>query len=166
RPYFTMLFQIPAVERRLLESFRAETDPAKQRVVAKRIYRYRARAMEAFAELPALVQPKVTGRSLAPETVQQVQDDLLTYRARSLLFKDIQDIERDAVTDDPTPVLAHLQSTGNASDTAGFVDELDAELEYSEQSGSTYRNVLYELEFQPTNLEAALADNGRKVGLV
>jgi hypothetical protein len=166
QPYFAMLFQIPAVERRLLDSFRAETDPAERQAIATQIYRYRARAMEAFAELPALVQSKVTGEQLAPDSIQQVQRDLLTYRARSLLFKDIRDIERDAITDDPTPVLAHLQSTQNPGDTADFIAEVEAEFEYSERSETTYRDVLRELEFRPPRLEAALADNAGKIGLM
>lgn len=163
QPYFTMLFQIPAVEKRLLNSLRTESDPTKQRAIAVEIYRYRSRGMEAFAELAALIQSKITDQSLDTDTIQRIQRDLRTHRARTLLYKDVRDIIRDAADKDPTPVLSYLRATQCPSDTADFITQVGAAFEYSEQSENTYREALSELEPRPTHLEQVLADKARTI---
>jgi hypothetical protein len=116
-----------------------------------------------FAELPAIIQPKLTGESLDTDIVQQVQQDLRHYRARSLLHKDVRDIERDVVNEDPTSVLVHLRATQSPSNTADFITQVDSEFEYSELSKDTYQEVLRELEPESPRLEQLLSEKAKVI---
>ncbi|QSG07130.1 hypothetical protein [Halapricum desulfuricans] len=152
RDYFTALFQIPLVEQRLFNEMEdAENDSA--RVTAGvQIYSYRSRDIDAFARLPALVA------EVTPATKRRLVQDLRTYRARRLLFKDIHDVPRDMSDNDMTPVIHLLQHHQSVDETVDAVERIYAAFEYSTQGTQQYSSLLKELEGVPPNLRALLQE--------
>lgn len=152
RDYFTALFQIPLVEQRLFASMTDADDRSQRHQAAKQIYAYRSRDIDAFADIAAVVTNTNT------ETEQRLRQDLRTYRARRLLFKDIRDVERDLRDEDMTPVI-HLLEHHNTTETAlDEVTELHRSFSYSEDGHKQYGQILRELETPPNNLSSLLSE--------
>lgn len=152
RDYFTALFQIPLVERRLFASMTAADDQQRRQQAAKRIYGYRSRDIDAFVHLAT----EVSG--LNAEDEQRLLRDLRAYRARRLLFKDIRDIERDLRDDDPTPVSFLLQHHDSIEAVLDGVQDLYARSPYSADGDQRYGDALRELEDAPDDLHSVLRE--------
>jgi len=157
REYFTGLFQIPLVEARLLEQVRNAATTTAQREATREIYAYRARDIDAFARIPALVF------GLDEQTKQRVISDLRTYRAHRLLYKDIHDVSRDLADDDMTPVVALLTAYDSIETITAEVEQIYDRFEYTATGKTRYRDVLVELEEPPNDLEALLREQQQLV---
>jgi hypothetical protein len=151
REYFTALFQIPLVERRLFASMEdAETEDQRQQA-AEQIYAYRSRDIDGFADIAAVAT------NLDPGTKERVRRDLRTYRARRLLFKDIRDVERDLRDEDMTPVIQLLQHHETTEETVEAVLDLYGRFSYSEIGKERYGSRLNRLEEKPDDLQSLLS---------
>lgn len=160
--YFTALFQIPYVESQLLEQLeRAPTSHQKVNIAAQ-IYRYRGRVIDAFVQLPSLIYDSSTQHDEPPE---QLVDDLHTFRARRLLFKDIGDIERDHRDEDTTPILHQLERTTSPDQVATFVEDVLAQFEYSTESHQSYRPMLRSIENEPPSIRNQLSAQLDRISL-
>lgn len=149
--YYTGVFQIPLVERELLERMREASFPAERRDAASSLYAYRARDIDAFARFPAVAM------AVDEASEQRLVDDLRAYRCRRLLFKDIADVERDLDDDDRTPVIQLLESCDTTEDVVREIEELYAGFEYSEAGRREYGDVLLELEDAPEDLHEVVS---------
>ncbi|THE64614.1 hypothetical protein D8Y22_11905 [Salinadaptatus halalkaliphilus] len=152
REYFTALFQIPLVEARLFEQVRNASTKTGQREATREIYAYRARDIDAFARIPALVF------GLDEQTKQRIISDLRTYRAHRLLYKDIHDVSRDLADDDMTPVIALLTAYDSIETIMAKVEQIYDHFEYTATGETRYRDVLIELEEPPNDLAALLRE--------
>ncbi|MFC4359143.1 hypothetical protein ACFO0N_14445 [Halobium salinum] len=150
--YFTAVFQIPLVERTLFERMEAMTSRHLQLNAAATLYRYRARDIDAFAELPAAVM------DVDADVADRLRADLRAYRARRLLFKDIGDVERDLDDGDTTPVVYFLQTCETTEAVVDAVEELYARFTYSDVGRDRYGDVLTELEDAPADLDALIRE--------
>lgn len=152
REYFTALFQIPLVEERLFEKMRDATTPTARREATREIYEYRARDIDAFARIPALVA------GLDEQPKQRLLSDLRTYRAHRLLFKDIHDIPRDLEDDDTTPIIALLNTYDSIETITTKIEQIYDTFEYTTTGEPRYGDVLTELEGAPDDLAALLRE--------
>jgi len=157
RDYFTALFQVPMVERRLLASMRAAANRTEALSAAEQVYAYRARDIDAFARVPASVS------RLDPDVERRLLGDLRAYRARRLLFKDIRDVERDLADGDATPVIHLLRRHDDAGGAADAVLNLYGRFSYSERGRGAYGDALRSAEDPPDDLRAALSDSREAV---
>lgn len=149
--YYTSVFQIPLVERELLERMRSASFPAERRDAASSLYAYRARDIDAFARFPAVVM------GVDEQTEQRLVDDLRAYRCRRLLFKDIADVERDLADEDRTPIIQLLESCDTTEEVVGEIEELYADFDYSEAGRQEYCDLLFELENAPEDLHEVVS---------
>jgi len=150
--YFTQLFQTPKVESRLLAGMQRETRRAERVTTAAEIYQYRASTIDAFVELALLIYADSGQPKLSQSVGEALRDDLVTHRARCLLFKDVYDIKRDCRDDDVTPVLARVEATEDAAAVAAFIDDVANRFSYSTDSRDSYRNALLHLERRPDSV--------------
>ncbi|MDS0261480.1 hypothetical protein NDI56_18925, partial [Haloarcula sp. S1CR25-12] len=125
---------------------------ADQITVATEIYQYRALDIDVFVELALLIYADSAQSDLSQSVREALHDDLITHRARCLLFKDIHDIQRDYRDNDVTPVLAHLEETEDAAAVATFIDDIANRFSYSADSRGSYRNALLSLERRPDSV--------------
>jgi hypothetical protein len=152
RDYFTALFQIPLVERRLFDRMERVDSDAARTAAAVDIYSYRARDIDAFARLPAL-------DSGIDETIERrLVQDLRTYRARRLLFKDIHDVPRDLADEDMTPIIHLLRDHRSIDDAVDVVERINADFEYTEEGAQQYGSLLDELEETPSDIRQLLQE--------
>jgi hypothetical protein len=151
--YFTALFQIPLVERQLFQSMQDATTKRERQTAAQHIYAYCARDIDAFARLSAVVH------EISSETEQQILQDLRTYRARRLLFKDIRDVERDLVDEDMTPIIQFIRHHDSVAPVEEAIEKLYGSFSYTDSGEAYYGDVLRELEDAPDNLRLTLAEN-------
>lgn len=152
REYFTALFQIPLVEARLLETMRDAATRTARLEASREIYAYRARDIDAFARIPALVA------GLDEQIEQRLLSDLRVYRAHRLLFKDIHDVSRDLADADMTPVVALLTTHSSIEPIMSEVEQIYDHFEYSTTGKTRYGDVLDELEDPPDDLAALLQE--------
>lgn len=152
RDYFTALFQIPLVEQQLFDEMGDADSDSGREAAGVQIYSYRARDIDAFARLPALVS------EITPAAEQRLIDDLRTYRARRLLFKDIHDVPRDLSDDDMTPIIHLLRHHQSVDDAVDAIERIYAEFEYTEQGNQQYSSLLKDLEEPPSDLQALLGE--------
>ncbi len=157
REYFTALFQIPLVEARLFEKLRDAATLTARREAAREIYAYRARDIDAFARIPAIVF------GLDEETKQRLLSDLRAYRAHRLLYKDIHDVSRDLADDDMTPVVALLTAYDSIETIMTEVEQIYDHFEYTTTGKTRYKDVLNELEESPDDLATLLREKQQLV---
>lgn len=146
RDYFTALFQIPLVERKLFKEVESVESRKECLDLTRRIYEYRARDIDAFAQIPATI---LEVRSQRKDRILQ---DLRTYRAKRLLFKDIRDIERDLEDDDITPIIHFLRRHESIERTVETIEDLYGRFEYTDKGFRRYGDILQALEDQPEDL--------------
>jgi|GEM_PF-2146786 hypothetical protein len=155
--YLTQLFQTPRVESELLAGMQRKTSREDQVAVATEIYQYRGLDIDAFVELALLLYTDSTQSDMEPSVRQALHEDLVTYRARRLLFKDVYDIQRDYRDDDVTPVLARVEATGDPAVVETFITDISNQFSYSAHSHDTYRSLLLYLERRPESLSEELS---------
>jgi len=155
--YFTKLFQIPKVESSLLARMQGKTSPAERVATATEIYEYRALDMEAFVEIALQIYTDSANSALDQSVRAALHEDLVTYRARCLLFKDVYDIERDYRDDDVTPVLARVKSTRDPAVVEQFITGIANQFSYSADSRDSYRDALLHLERRPDSMAEEIA---------
>lgn len=150
--YFTAVFQIPLVERELLERMTRASSPGERLDAATSFYAYRSRDIDAFARLPA------TTRDMDPAVEERLLEDLRSYRGRRLIFKDIRDVERDLADGDTTPVIYFLRTCDGTEEIVDVIRDLHSRFTYSGAGRRSYGDVLEELEDAPDDLHAAIRD--------
>lgn len=136
REYFTALFQIPLVESRLFDEMKTAESDSNRVAAAVKVYSYRARDIDAFAQIPAFVG------GLQSETRRRSLQDLRTYRARRLLFKDIHDVPRDLADDDMTPIVHLLRSPQGVDEIADIVERIYVKFQYTSQGNQQYGSLM------------------------
>lgn len=150
RRYSVELAQIPIVEHRLLERLRSATSREERLDATITIYSYRARDIRAFAEIPAVVS------KLDPMVVDRVVDDLLTFRARYLLFEDFRHVERDLGDGYENPIMALFHAGSDRQEIDWIVRELLTWFQYSTWAVGRYADLLANLERRPDEIEEAV----------
>lgn len=150
--YLTELFQIPKVEAEALQTIREAETKEQARIAARRTYNYRARDINAMAEITGLIHKD----SLSQKERERVISDLHTYRARGLLRKDIKDVERDLDDGDFTPVLAFMKKYDNPATMTEEIRVINDAFSYIE--GTAHQPILTEYEDSLDNLIIKLED--------
>ncbi len=150
--YFTDLFQIPLVEKRLCEAMYSAESEEDVLNAAIKSYGYRSRVMDAFAKLPAMAY------DLDEEEYERIRDDLRNSRARSLIYKDIHDVDWDLENNDITPVIVLMERYDDAETVSDYVDRMHESFSYSPESKGQYREVLSETESAPENQESLIRE--------
>ena len=148
--YFTAVFQIPLVERKLFTRMKGATTKEDRLAAAESFYAYRARDIDAFARIPAAVM------DVDDEERSQLLSDLRTYRARRLMFKDIHDVERDIADGDTNPLIHLLRTADGTQDVVSDIEDLYARFTYSDAGQRIYGDILQELEDPPANLHSVI----------
>ena len=135
--YLTELFQIPMVEEEEIENIKqAETvDGAIE--PSRSSYSYRARDIDAFAQIPSLFNEK--------EYPNQLTEDLQSFRAKELIIKDVYDVARDLEDGDITPVIELMNKADTKEEAYEAVEQLIESFEYSESGQANYGNQLDEM---------------------
>lgn len=157
RQYFTALFQIPLVERRLFDEMKAVASDPEREAAAVKSYSYRARDIDIFARLPAI------SSGVEPDIEQRLVQDLRTYRARRLLFKDIYDVPRDLSDGDITPIIHVLRNGRSVDETVETIERIYAEFEYTNKGIQQYGSILKHLEGIPSDINTLLQGAKRTV---
>lgn len=142
--YLTNLFQIPGVEKDSIEKIKKSNSHEEKIKHSKYCYDFRSKVMDGFGIIPA------TYFELNPKETNNILNDLRTYRARHLLFKDIEDAERDIEDEDTKPILEITKEDPNPEKT---IEKLYNSFGYSPQSEETYKKDLIKLEGKPKNLD-------------
>lgn len=150
--YFAAVFQIPLVERRVLQEMMEAPSPEDQRDAAATFYAYRSRDIDAFAQIPAALMDVDT------ETEHRVREDLRSYRARRLLFKDISDVERDLTDGDTTPLIHFLRTCETTEGVVTAIEDLYGRFSYSDMGRASYGDLLKELEAPPEDLYSVIRE--------
>lgn len=145
--YLVETAQIPAIER---HTWRVrERSLATEFEQHRRSYACRARDIDGFGTIPGIVV------GVDCETRDRIVRDLRTYRARSILFDDLGDIERDRANGDETPI-SWLIETYEPEYVAERIATLWDAFEYSEASAASYRTQLRDAEPNPDDVERLL----------
>lgn len=148
--YFTALFQIPLVERKLFDQLREARSSSERRKAAENFYAYRSRDIDAFARLPA------TAMGVTADEEERFLRDLRAYRSRRLLFKDIRDVERDLDDDDITPVIHFLRTCETTDGVVNAIEDLHGRFTYSDLGQRRYGDILEALEDPPEDLHSVV----------
>lgn len=143
--YLLEIAQIPAVERETIRRLNAAKTVADEIETARFCYAYRARDIDAFATVPALVFDVDPG---------PVLEDLRTFRARELLYEDVVDVERDLEDRNDSPYLRLARKHGDVDAVRRRFEALLEAFSYSEQAAGDYRERLLDLEDPPEDLKA------------
>lgn len=142
--YLTELFQIPMVEERELSQIR-EADSVEEAMEPSRTsYAYRARDMDAFSQMPSVMNDMDYPNSLT--------EDLRTFRAKELIAKDVHDVPRDLEDGDITPVV-ELMRMADSEGAYDAVNELMQSFEYTDEGQEAYGEELDQMlpEFNRTS---------------
>lgn len=97
------------------------------------------------------------------QTAHRLRSDLRTFRARSLLFKDIYDVPRDLVDDDMTPIVALLTASDSIEAITAEVEQIYDSFEYTPTGRTRYGDVLADLTGAPDDLAALLREQQQRV---
>ena len=132
--YLTELFQIPMVEEeeigniRNSETVRGAIEPSRES------YSYRARDIDAFAQIPSLFNEK--------DYPNQITEDLQNFRAKELIIKDVHDVSRDLQDNDITPIIELMNKADSKQEAYAAVEELIDSFDYSASGRDTYAEEL------------------------
>lgn len=152
REYFTSLFQIPLVEERLFETIRDTDEANTRRDAGVDIYTYRARDIDAFANILAIAT------DVGEQSKQRLLSDLRVYRARRLLYKDISDVPRDVADTDMTPIIALLESDASIERIETEIEQMYQQFGYTTTGHERYGDILETLESEPDDVTDLLRE--------
>lgn len=147
--YLTAVAQIPAVECATLSRLDATVSVAEELAIARASYAYRARDIDAFATLPALVH------DVGPDA-DRVLKDLRTFRAHELLYEDIVDVGIDLRDENETPLVRLMRRYDDPATVCDRFESLYASFRYSTESNGAYRTDLERLENAPADVTASI----------
>lgn len=146
--YLVQTARIPAVERAVQRELRAADTRERERELIRFAYATRAGDIAVFGRLPGIVH------DTSPERLDRIVRDLITYRARYLVFDDIRDVGADRLNGDETPVGWLLATHDDPDTVRDILAAVIAQFEYEE---SHYRDTLRELEREPTDVRSMIA---------
>lgn len=128
--YLTELFQIPMVEEEEIDNIRQSESVEGAIEPSRTSYSYRARDIDAFAQIPSLLNDK--------EYPNQLTQDLQSFRAKELIIKDVHDVARDLQDNDITPIIELMNKADSKQEAYSAVEQLIGSFEYSDQGEQEY----------------------------
>lgn len=151
--YWTVLSQIPLVERWLLGSFRRATDPERRLAACRAIYAYRGRDADAFVRVPTTIH------GIDGPRAERYLEDLRRFRSRYLLFEDFRHISRDLGEGHTNPAIVLMNVLEEPPAVVDVIDALHADFAYAADGG--YADVLASLEREPDDLARMVRESMR-----
>lgn len=145
--YWVALSQIPNVETRAMEEIRATADADERVTIAREVYAYRARDVDAFVRIPGLVN------EVDDALVADLLGDLRSFRARYMLFEDFRHIRRDLTEGHYNPAIVLINAADGPVEATETVESVHASFGYSETASRHYAGTLRRLEERPDGLE-------------
>lgn len=145
--YWVALSQIPHVELQAMEAIEATEDADERVEVAREVYAYRARDVDAFVRLPGLVA------DVDDDLLADLLRDLRSFRARYMLFEDFRHIHRDLTEGHYNPAIVLINAVDDPVEATATVEDVHAGFEYSETARDRYADTLRDLEQRPDDLE-------------
>jgi hypothetical protein len=150
--YLTDVAQLAPIRETLTDQLRGATADAEAAIALRETYAQTARDIWLFADLPALLL------DMDAERADRVRSDLLTFRARYLLYEDLRKIE-SSVEHQRTNPLAHLLSErDSASDVALLLDSVMDSFHYTQKGASEYGDLLEDLEERPEDVHESVRE--------
>lgn len=140
--YYVKLFQIPIVEGQKLSEFEQAMDQETRIEAAFQVYRYRARDIDGF------INAFGDAKGLTTNQFHRLVEDLRSYRARRLLYKDLADVERDQKDGDRTIVLSYIDDAEDQCSVTKLIEAVAEKFEYSDRGRQHYGEILTHLERQ------------------
>lgn len=132
--YLTELFQIPMVEEEEIGNIRNAETVSGAIEPSRESYSYRARDIDAFAQIPSLFNEK--------DYPNQITEDLQNFRAKELIIKDVHDVSRDLQDNDITPIIELMNKADSKQEAYAAVEELIDSFDYSASGRDTYAEEL------------------------
>ena len=132
--YLTELFQIPMVEEEEIDNIRHAETVDGTIEPSRTSYSYRARDIDAFAQIPSLLNDK--------EYPNQLTEDLQNFRAKELIIKDVHDVTRDLQDNDITPIIELMNKADSKQEAYAAVERLIESFDYSKQGKEEYAEEL------------------------
>jgi hypothetical protein len=128
--YLTELFQIPMVEERELGRVRGSDSVEDALDPSCSSYGYRARDIDAFSQIPSVMN--------GIEYPNSLTEDLRSFRAKELVLKDVHDVPRDLEDGDITPVIEIMDMADSEEEAYQAVRNLVDSFEYTQEGEQTY----------------------------